>query len=159
MSPASARALYLDSIASLPIDSTNGKSKKKAKVKSELGDPVTLTFVTYDEEVITAVGYEGETLMEVGVRNDFETIQAQCGGHCECATCHIHLIPPDLPIHEAASNGRIPIAVPIAVLPPVSEEEEDQLEFAMGRRDDSRLSCQINVTKELTSWTIELPRY
>lgn len=118
------------------------------------------------------IGYEGESLMEVGKRAGFETIEALCGGVSECATCHVHLIPPDAslaplsPISAAAVTGeggeRIPIPVPIESAyspPPISEEEEDQLEFAMGRREDSRLSCQIRVEKGMEGWTIGLPRH
>jgi ferredoxin len=163
------RSIYSDSKLKSVEDSTSIKQKKKkSKLKTALGDPVELTFMTYDEEEIKVVGYEGETLMEVGVRNDFETIQAQCGesfflifylrvililaqigGHCECATCHVHVIPP-----EPGSSLESSLSLPL-----ISEEEEDQLEFAMGRRDDSRLSCQIVVTKQLGQYVIELPQY
>lgn len=49
-------------------------------------------------------------------------------------------------------------------MPDLTDEEEEQLDFAMGRKDDSRLACQVPVTKALGEWVksggvIGLPRY
>ncbi len=66
----------------------------------------------------------------------------------ECATCHLYLSkdPPPL-VLEA------------------SDQESDMLGYAIGYRDgQSRLGCQIKVTKELGEWVekggmIGLPRF
>lgn len=105
-------------------------------------------------------------MQDAAKRADLEAILATCGGHCECATCHCHIDPfvPDL-VATPSSTGRTPIALPtLPSLPPVSEEEEDQLSFALGVDDNSRLACQIPVTKELGEWIakggrIRLPEY
>ena len=68
--------------------------------------------------------------MEVLKANDFP-IQAVCGGMAMCATCQCY-IESD---HE---------------LPEMSYEEDGMLEDVyMIRKDNSRLTCQLPVTKEL----------
>lgn len=81
------------------------------------------------------------------MRADLPSIVALCGGVSECATCHCMISRQEE-----------------AHLPPISDEEEEQLDFAMGRSDDSRLSCQIPITAALGEWVkkggiIDLPRY
>lgn len=49
-------------------------------------------------------------------------------------------------------------------MPELDDTEDEQLEYALGATDDSRLACQIPVTKELGEWIagggrIQLPRY
>lgn len=56
---------------------------------------------------------------EVAKRHSLPSILATCGGHCECATCHVHLA-------EDAPQ------------PEMRDEEDEQLEFAIGADDDSR---------------------
>ncbi|TKA51175.1 hypothetical protein B0A53_05639 [Rhodotorula sp. CCFEE 5036] len=119
--------------------------------RHELGDSVELVFKTFEGEERRVSGYEGESVMETARRHELPSILATCGGHCECATCHV-LIPP------AASAGGDP------PLPEMTDEEDEQLEFAIGATDDSRLACQLPVTKELGKWIakggrIQLPRY
>ncbi|BGP25330.1 ferredoxin [Rhodotorula toruloides] len=142
---------------------------KSDQPRQELGDRVEIVFITYEGEEKQVLGYEGESLMETARRNDMPSILATCGGHCECATCHVH-IPPISPGSTPSaigdpSAGRQPLALPqLAPLPEMTDEEDEQLEFAIGADDDSRLACQIPVTKELAGWIkaggrIKLPRY
>ncbi|BGP16906.1 hypothetical protein JCM10213v2_004914 [Rhodosporidiobolus nylandii] len=143
------------------------KRGKKEERRNELGDPVEVVFATFEGEERRVKGYEGETLMETARRHDLPSILATCGGHCECATCHVH-IPPLLasPSSSAvAASGRQPTPVPQdAPLPEMTDEEDEQLEFAIGADDDSRLACQIPVTRGLGEWCarggrVKLPRY
>ena len=67
----------------------------------------------------------------------------------QCATCHVYL----------AQAGLLPDTIP-----PVSEAEEDMLEYVLFRTDASRLSCQLRVTKGLGEWcthgnVIKLPKH
>jgi len=108
-------------------------------------EDVLLTFVTYDGKEMNVSASEGSNLMEVAKAAGLPSIEGVCGGQLECATCHVYLA------------GTSPLA-------PASENEEDMLAYAIGRRDESRLGCQIEVTKELTEWVkqggrIGLPRY
>ncbi|KAI5480173.1 ferredoxin [Pseudohyphozyma bogoriensis] len=140
--------------------------KRDGRKRVPLGDPVELVFNSWDgAEEYVVTGFEGESVMEVARRHDLPSIQATCGGACECATCHVLVKAYTPEVAEVTGAERRPTPVPTKpVLPPLSDEEEEQLDFAMGRTDDSRLSCQLPVTKELGEWiaqggAIDLPRF
>ncbi|RKP39722.1 2Fe-2S ferredoxin-type domain-containing protein, partial [Dimargaris cristalligena] len=80
-------------------------------------------------------------LMEVAQAHGIE-LEACCGGQCECATCHLIVEN----IDEYKDH-----------LPPVSEAEEDMLEYAPGCEARSRLSCQIPVTAALDGIRLRVP--
>ena len=82
----------------------------------------------------------GSTVMENAVKNDVPGIEAECGGACACATCHVY--------------------VDEAWMPKVGEAEameEDMLDFAYELQPNSRLSCQIKVTDELDGLEVKVP--
>ena len=70
--------------------------------------------------------------MENAIRNAVPGIEAECGGACACATCHVY-------VDEAWTAE---VGEPEAM-------EEDMLDFAYDVRPNSRLSCQIKVRDEL----------
>ncbi len=74
----------------------------------------------------------GLSVMETIRDSGIDEILALCGGCCSCATCHVHVDP------EFADR-----------LPAMSEDEDDLLESTSTRDDDSRLSCQIEMTDAL----------
>lgn len=81
----------------------------------------------------------GISLMEAlrdGARMD---IAAICGGSCSCATCHVYI----------ASDW-------LDRMPKQQPDELELLEFMGTYRDNSRLSCQIPMTEELTGLKVEL---
>jgi len=82
----------------------------------------------------------GSTVMEVAIRNNIPGIEAECGGACACATCHVY-------IDEA---WREKVGGP-------SPMEEDMLDFGYDVRPNSRLSCQIKVTDELNGLVVSTP--
>lgn len=87
------------------------------------------------------VQYEpGEVLMRVAVDNSIRGIDAECGGQCNCGTCHV-IFPPEW----------------LELLPPLSECEEDLLSFLEERRPGSRLSCQVLLTREMSGILITIP--
>ncbi|AJP73041.1 2Fe-2S iron-sulfur cluster-binding protein [Sphingomonas hengshuiensis] len=91
-----------------------------------------LIVVTREGEERTVDGDTGLSVMEVIRDNGFDELLALCGGCCSCATCHVHVDP------EFAAK-----------LPPMSEDENDLLDSASDRNDQSRLSCQIPFTDAL----------
>ena len=82
----------------------------------------------------------GSTVMENAVRNLVPGIEAECGGACACATCHVY----------------VDDAWTAAVGAPESMEE-DMLDFAFDVRPTSRLSCQIKVKPELDGLVVHVP--
>jgi 2Fe-2S ferredoxin len=70
----------------------------------------------------------GGVLMEP-LRDLDAGISAICGGMCSCATCHVYVDP------EWVSK-----------LPAAMSDETDMLRDLSTRRDNSRLSCQIQLT-------------
>ena len=83
----------------------------------------------------------GMTIMEGAVRNMVPGIDADCGGACACATCHVYVDPAWI-----EKTGR------------PEGMEESMLDFAEDIRDTSRLSCQITVTDELDGLVVRLPK-
>ena len=82
---------------------------------------------------------EGLSLMEAVRDNGFDQVLALCGGCCSCATCHVHIDP------QFAS-----------VLPTMSEDEGDLLESSDHRDENSRLSCQIPLTRQMDGVRIRI---
>jgi ferredoxin, 2Fe-2S len=82
----------------------------------------------------------GLSVMEGAVKNNIPGIDADCGGACACATCHVY-------VDEAwtAKAGT------------KSAMEESMLDFAENVQDNSRLSCQIKVTDQLDGLIVRMP--
>lgn len=84
---------------------------------------------------------EGWTLMQGATANGVEGIEAECGGSCSCATCHVY-------VDEAG----------LAKLPPPAESEQAMLEFVAAElKPNSRLSCQIKVTPKCDGLVVRMP--
>ena len=82
----------------------------------------------------------GLTVMEGAIKNNIPGFDADCGGACACATCHVY-------INQDWVDK----------LNPKEDTEEDMLDFAFDVKDNSRLSCQISVTDELDGLIVDLP--
>jgi len=82
----------------------------------------------------------GMTVMEAAVKNNIPGIDADCGGACACATCHVY-------VGEAF--------LPLAGSP--SAMEQSMLDFAENVKSNSRLSCQIKVTDAFEGFTVTTP--
>jgi ferredoxin, 2Fe-2S len=81
----------------------------------------------------------GLTVMEAIRDNGFDELLALCGGCCSCATCHVHVDP------EFA-----------ALLPAMTEDENDLLDSSDDRDETSRLSCQIPFSDELDGLRVRI---
>ena len=82
----------------------------------------------------------GLSVMEGAVQNDIPGIDADCGGSCACATCHVYV---DEKWFEK--------------LPKKEITEEDMLDMAYEPKKFSRLTCQITVTDELDGLVVKMP--
>ena len=83
----------------------------------------------------------GMTVMEGAVKNLIPGIDADCGGACACATCHVYV--------DTAWTSK---------MEPMQEMEKTMLDFAEGVESNSRLSCQIKVTDALDGFTVRMPK-
>jgi len=99
-----------------------------------------ITFITHDGQEQMVDIAEGWSLMEGAVKNGVPGIDADCGGACACATCHVYVDP-----------------AWTAALPAKSDSEEAMLDFALVTSPNSRLSCQIKVTPELDGLIVRVP--
>ena len=97
-------------------------------------------FVDHTGETRTVEIEEGATVMEAAIRNAIPGVEAECGGACACATCHVYIEP-----EWQEKVG------------PPSSMEEDMLDFAFDVRPNSRLACQIQVKAELDGLTVRTP--
>jgi len=82
----------------------------------------------------------GRSVMQGAVENAVPGIDADCGGACACATCHVFVEPGWL-----ERTG------------PRQEREEEMLGFAADTQPNSRLACQIKVTAELDGLVVRMP--
>ncbi|GJE29225.1 2Fe-2S iron-sulfur cluster-binding protein [Methylobacterium organophilum] len=99
-----------------------------------------ITFVDSAGTARTVDGAVGSTVMETALRNNVPGIDAECGGACACATCHVY-------VDEAWTEA----------VGPAEPMEQDMLDFATDVRANSRLSCQIRVTDALDGLTVTTP--
>jgi ferredoxin, 2Fe-2S len=99
-----------------------------------------ITYIDSSGTARTVTAENGATVMETAIRNNVPGIEAECGGACACATCHIY-------VDEAwrAKTGE------------PSPMEEDMLDFGYDVRPNSRLSCQIKVSEELDGLIVRTP--
>ncbi|MFO1185584.1 MAG: 2Fe-2S iron-sulfur cluster-binding protein [Bauldia sp.] len=99
-----------------------------------------ITYIAADGVPYVVEAAKGTTVMENAVRNSVPGIEAECGGACACATCHVYV---DDAWKAAAGEP--------------SAMEEDMLDFAYDVRPTSRLSCQIRVSDALDGLIVRIP--
>ncbi|MGE0724060.1 MAG: 2Fe-2S iron-sulfur cluster-binding protein [Alphaproteobacteria bacterium] len=101
----------------------------------------TITYIQPDGQHVAVEAVTGDSVMLSAIKNNVRGIEADCGGCCSCATCHVYVDP--------VFAGR---------LTPPDENEDDLLSgTAAERRATSRLSCQIPVTPELDGMVVQIP--
>ena len=100
----------------------------------------TIKFISHTGQHQEAYAENETSLMETAVYSGVAGIVADCGGVASCATCHVY-IDPDW----------------VAKLPEPEDEELALLEHVVDRKDNSRLSCQIEITEELDGLVVRTP--
>ena len=99
-----------------------------------------ITFIEPNNTPRTIEAEVGATVMETAIKNDVAGIEAECGGACACATCHVYVDE----AWVAKTGGPSPM-------------EEDMLDFGYDVKPNSRLSCQIKITAELDGLVVTTP--
>ena len=99
-----------------------------------------ITYIEHGGEAHEVDVQPGFSVMEGAVKNGVPGIDADCGGSCACATCHVMVDPAWWSIVGDAS-----------------EDERDLLEFAQGSGEHSRLSCQITVSEAMDGLIVRMP--
>ncbi len=99
-----------------------------------------ITFIQPDGAQDVVEAEPGMTVMEAAKQSDIAGIDAECGGSCACATCHVYV--------DEAWREKVGKA---------ANMEEDMLDFAFDVREESRLSCQIRVAPELDGLIVRVP--
>ena len=99
-----------------------------------------ITYIAHEGTRFEVDAENGSTVMENAIKNAVPGIEAECGGACACATCHVY-------VDDAwvAKTGK------------AEAMEEDMLDFAYDIQPGSRLSCQIKVTDELDGLVVRVP--
>lgn len=101
---------------------------------------VSVTYIEHDGTQHDIDAEAGKSLMQNAVDNMVPGIDADCGGGCACATCHI-FIPEQW---QQVTGTRNPM-------------EDAMLQLAQGVQDNSRLACQIDVSDVLEGLSVHMP--
>ena len=99
-----------------------------------------ITFKTPDGRSIDVDGREGESVMLAALVGMVPGIEAECGGACSCATCHVYV----------DSQWR-------EVVGPPGELEAGMLEHLEKATDASRLCCQIAIRDTIDGLVVNVP--
>lgn len=97
-----------------------------------------LRVVDRDGKEVELQAHAGGVLMEP-LRDMEEGVSAICGGMCSCATCHVYVDPDWV--------DRLPAAM---------SDETDMINDLVNKRENSRLSCQVQLSDALDGLKITL---
>ncbi len=100
----------------------------------------TIKFIDSDGRETLLDAEAGTSVMKAAVDNGLRGIEADCGGACACATCHVY-------IEETW----------VEAVGPAGGDEAEMLSYAVEPRPNSRLSCQIKVTEALDGLVVHTP--
>jgi len=101
-----------------------------------------ITYIEFDGTSHEVDVPSGLSVMEGAVDNNIPGIEAECGGACSCATCHVYVDPAW--VEKTGGPEHI---------------EQDMLEAAYDLKETSRLSCQIEVSDELDGLVVRMPEH
>ena len=99
-----------------------------------------ITYIEHNGKSHTLEVANGLTVMEGAVQNNIPGIDADCGGSCACATCHVYV---DEKWFKKLANKE--------------SAEEDMLDMAFEPKSQSRLSCQLTVSDALDGLVVNMP--
>jgi 2Fe-2S ferredoxin len=100
-----------------------------------------ITYIEWDGREHVANVPNGLSVMEGAKKNNIPGIDADCGGACQCGTCHVYIDP----AWQARLGGTNPV-------------EHATMDFSENVESNSRLSCQIKVTDALDGLVLRMPK-
>jgi len=100
----------------------------------------TITYIDHEGNEREVDATNGDTIMENAMNNEIPGIDADCGGGCACATCHVYV--------DASYMDKV--GEP-------DDMETQMLQFAADVLPNSRLSCQITMSGELEGLRVTTP--
>ena len=103
---------------------------------------IKLKFIEHDGTEHEVDADAGGSLMQAAADNLVPGIDGDCGGGCACGTCHVKVD-----------------AVWLEKLPAADAMESSLLDMTPERSDNSRLSCQIQITEALDGMVVTLPEF
>ena len=103
---------------------------------------VKIKFIEYSGQEHAVEVNPGASVMIAAVSNGVPGIDADCGGACSCATCHVYV---DQEWLEKTGE--------------INPTEEAMLSISTDRKENSRLSCQIQVTEDLDGLVVNMPEF
>ena len=103
---------------------------------------VQITYVEHDGTEHVVDSQSGVSLMQAAIDNLVPGSDADCGGECSCATCHVMV----------SENWLEKVGSP-------GEMEESMLDLNPERQENSRLSCQVEVSEDLDGLRVTMPEF
>jgi ferredoxin, 2Fe-2S len=128
------------SMSPLSVSSRPCRTKGAATLSGPNTALAKITYIEHNGTEHTVDVKPGLSVMEGAVKNNIPGIDADCGGACACATCHVYV--DEAWIEKTGS---------------ASAMEESMLDFAEEVKPNSRLSCQIRVTDALDGLLVRMP--
>ncbi|XP_045507757.1 adrenodoxin-like protein 1, mitochondrial [Colias croceus] len=107
--------------------------------KSE-DEVVNVVYVDKDGKKTKVRGKVGDNVLYLAHRYGIE-MEGACEASLACTTCHVYVN------HDYCDK-----------LPPSEEKEDDLLDMAPFLKENSRLGCQITLTKDLEGMELQLPK-
>lgn len=100
-----------------------------------------LSYIAHDGTRVDVDAAVGATVMQSALERNIAGISGDCGGACQCCTCHVF-------VAETWQHR----------LPPVDDMEDAMLDStAEPRRANSRLSCMLTMNADLDGLVVHLP--
>ncbi|GAM26323.1 hypothetical protein SAMD00019534_094980 [Acytostelium subglobosum LB1] len=130
-------ALHIDNNSL--INSRNTRNYSSSTPPNPNAPLVGITFIDKDGTKINVKVPEGTNLLEAAHSNDID-LEGACEASIACSTCHVYI--------DNKYFDQLPMS---------SDEENDMLDLAFALQTNSRLGCQVIVTKELEGMEVQLP--
>lgn len=101
---------------------------------------ITVHFTNANGTTRSVQAEAGASLMRAATENGIPGILAECGGSGTCATCHVY-VRDDW----------------FGTLPAPTDDEQDMIDFAWERKDNSRLACQLVLDATMDGLAVNVP--